>query len=189
MRTTATALLFVLTIGCSKPLDPPPAPLTITQRIFEPVYRASKALQGATTSGVTMIQFSQLMQALSTEIAIAKDQQMNELDKKLIALYDEAFGAYQFSSALWSAKIEASSDTWGGEIPVGINGKVDPALEAGLKRFGVDPQPRTMRYTGTKYHAVPAESVQVAWAKADESLAKATEMYYGRTTAPGKGAK
>jgi hypothetical protein len=103
------ALLWVCGfVACSKPLDPPPAPPpTITQATFEPVYRASKAIQGATNPGVTYPKFGELLQGLSTEIAIAKDHQLNEVDRKLIARYEEALATYKFSAELWKLKLEA----------------------------------------------------------------------------------
>jgi hypothetical protein len=100
IRIFALTLLAVASfVGRSTSLAPPPTPPpTITQATFEPVYRASKAIQGATGPGVTYVKFDELLQALSTEIAIAKDQQMNDLDRKLIALYEEALAAYKLSA-------------------------------------------------------------------------------------------
>ena len=100
IRIFALTLLAVASfVGRSTSLAPPAAPPpTITQATFEPVYRASKAIQGATGPGVTYVKFDELLQALSTEIAIAKDQQMNDLDRKLIALYEEALAAYKLSA-------------------------------------------------------------------------------------------
>ena len=47
---------------------------------------------------MTYAKFDELLQALSTEIAIAKDHQMNDLDRKLIALYEEALAEYKLSA-------------------------------------------------------------------------------------------
>ena len=117
------ALLLVCGfMGCSKPdaplpAPPPAPPPTITQATFEPVYRASKAIQGATGPGVTYPKFGELLQGLSTEIGIAKDHQMNGLDRKLIALYEEALATYNFSAELWKVKLQAH-EVYEGEIPV-----------------------------------------------------------------------
>lgn len=183
MKAAKSLAVFLLLVGpaCSKPLDPPPAQLTITQRIFEPVYRASKTLQGATNAGVNMLKFSELMQAFATEIAIAKDQQMNELDKQLIGLYDEAFGALQFSAVLWKAKNEAHQEWWNGEIPVGFGAKMSPEYAPGIAKYELRPIDRK-HASGVKYRALPGDSIQLMWAKAGETLAKATEVYYGRAT-------
>lgn len=36
-------------------------------------------------------------------------------------------------------------------------------------------------YTGRKHKALPADSIQAMWAKADHGLKKAAEIYYGRS--------
>jgi hypothetical protein len=187
---TRSAVIVLLSAaalpGCSKPLDPPPAPPpTITQATFEPVYRASKAIQGATGPGVTYAKFGELLQGLSTEIAIAKDRQRNDLDNRLLALYEEALTAYKFSAALWKLKIDAHDDLWKGEIPVGFYKKgafvmaaETPSSE--LAKYGLTPVARKVPYTGAKYQALPAEAIQIVWAKADGTLKEATDLYYGR---------
>jgi hypothetical protein len=162
----------------------PPAP-AVTQATFEPVYRASKAIQGATGPGVTYAKFGELLQGLSTEIAIAKDHQLNEADKKLLALYDDALTAYKFSAKLWSLKIEAHNDYWKDEIPVAFSGKPPGAdVAPGLTQYGLVPENRVLKLTGAKYQALPKEAIQFVWTKADEILNQATEMYYGRSQAP-----
>lgn len=178
----AVPVFVVLAGACSKPLDPPPAPITITQATFEPVYRASKTIQGSTATGVTHVQFGELLQKFSTEIAIAKDKQMNELDKKLVAVYDEGLAAYQFSNELWKVKLESDEETWKGEIPVSIKGKTSPVIDAGVKKYGLKVTDRRLEYLGTRYQAVAGTAIQEVWSKADEILNRATEMYYGRST-------
>ena len=49
-----------------------------------------------------------------------------------------------------------------------------------MKKYDLPVHDRTIAYTGAKYQAVAAESIQVVWTKADEILNRATEMYYGR---------
>ena len=174
-----TALTAFSFVGCSTPPPPP----TITQATWEPVYRASKAIQGATGPGVTYVKFGELLQGLSTEISIARDHQMNDLDKKLLALYEESLAAYKFSATLWKIKIEAHHDMWNGEIPVVFTrGRAEPEVAAGIEKYGLTPVPRTVRLTGNTYEALPATTIQEMWTKADEILKRATEMYYGRST-------
>lgn len=182
MRIALVLVLVAAASGCSKPLDPPAATLTITQRIFEPVYRASKALQGATAPGVTYGKFGELLQNFATEIAIARDQQMNELDKKLIGLYVEVFDAYNFSSNLWKKQIERHEDYWMGYIPVGA--EVSPELAT---KYGLVIESVKMKYGGQKFDGVNGDgAIQTVWHKANEINARATEMYYGRSTNPDK---
>jgi hypothetical protein len=174
------ALTLVVTAACTKPIDPPPAPpATITQRIFEPVYRASKAIQGSIAPGVTYAKLGELLQHFATEITIAKDQQMNDLDKRLHQLYIEAFAAYDFSHDLWSQKLKASEDYWNGEIPVGYP-DIEPQFAPSLALYKVLTNTRKMRYSGRAFTSVAGDSIQHVWSKADEIVAEATEMYYGR---------
>lgn len=106
-----TLLAVASFVGRSTSLDPRAGtPSTITQATFEPVYRASKAMQGATGPRITYAKFDELLQTLSTEVAIAQDHQMNELDRKLIALYEEALATYKVSATLWKTEIAAHDE-------------------------------------------------------------------------------
>jgi hypothetical protein len=96
------------------------SPPTITQATFEPVYRSSKAIQGASGPGVTYAKFGELLQGLSTETGIAKDHQINDPDRQLIALYDDALRGYKFSAELWKMRLDAHSESWKGELPVAV---------------------------------------------------------------------
>jgi hypothetical protein len=181
-RAHILVLAFVVS-ACSAPLDPPPAPQTITQATFEPVYRASKTIQASTQPGVTYLKFGELLQSFATEISIAKDKQMNAVDQKLVGLYDEAMAAYYFSSVLWRLKNEAHDEMWKGEIPVTFSGApASPEVAQGLAKYELPLIDGRVPYTGAKYQAVSGQSVQIMWLKADEILKRATEMYYGRST-------
>ena len=93
---------------------------------------------------MTYPKFGELLQGLSTEIAIAKDHEMNELDRKLIALYDEALEAYKFSAALWQRKIEAHDDHWKGEIDeVWLYTAFTALLAASMRAAARPRRPRT----------------------------------------------
>ncbi len=188
------ALPFILvaalavSAGCGNELDPAPAKLTVTQSIFTPVYRAAKSIQGATGPGVTYMKFGELLQEWSTEIAIAKDQQMNDIDKRLLAKYEEAIAAYKFSADLWKQKNEAHQDYWNGEIPVGFSGTISPEFADGLQKFKLTPVNRKMPYTGASFSAIPGDSIQQVWLFASAAVDEATEIYYGRSdgTTPAK---
>lgn len=183
----ARAVICVLLIGLagacsSRPPELPaiqiPPPPTVTKATFEPLYRAGKSVQGATASGVTYTKFGELLQALSTEIGIVKDHPLNAADRRLLALYEEAFGHYQVSSTLWQLKFESSSKVWNGEIPVVLNGKAVNGLYDVAGAYDIPLTDHTMPYTGTKYATVPGDAPQRVWAKADEVLNSASRMYY-----------
>ena len=152
----------------------------VTTATFEPVYRASKSIQGATQSGVTYIKFGELMQGLSTEISIAKDHSLNATDRELIALYDDAFTAFQASAALWKDKLENKRED--GALFVALQGENGQMLDLPRARFAtVYELPVTDRVDGTlKYKTIPGDSFQRVWIKANETLQKATALYYGR---------
>lgn len=186
-RTTAAVLLFCLA-GCSR--DQPAAVATttpqrapapgITKATFEPVYRAGKTIQGSTGTGVTYQKFMELMQSLSTEIGIAKDHPLNDADKKLLALYEEALHHYAVSASLWKMKIDASDDMWHGEIPVSFSKATDTNILTVIAAYHLPLTDRKVPYTGAKYKAIPGDSVQRVWQHADVALNKATDLYYGR---------
>jgi hypothetical protein len=164
-----------ISLGCSKQLDPPASKApTITQATFEPVYRASKAILGATAPGVTYQRFGELLQAFSTELEIAKDHQMNDLDHSLMKLYQESFAAYQFSAMIWHWKIENTTHDW-------MKGEVPAAAEMAdrISRFGIKVTDRVF-YGRHLEMFDPDSAIQLVWQKARDVLVQATNMYYGR---------
>ncbi|MGI8785170.1 MAG: hypothetical protein ACR2L2_16150 [Acidobacteriota bacterium] len=73
---------------------------------FEGVYRAAKAVEGASNSGVNCLKFSELLQSLATELSILSDKISTEQEKELAALYVAVSATYQDSSMLWKAKLD-----------------------------------------------------------------------------------
>lgn len=82
----------------------------VTTSTFEPVYRAAKAVQGGTHSGVTYPAFLELKQRFATEIAIAKDHDLNGADKGLLSLFEESYSDYNASAELWKNMIGRGVD-------------------------------------------------------------------------------
>lgn len=156
------------------------APVAVSTPIFEPVYRAAKALQGATVSGVTYIKFGELMQGLATEIGIAGDHKLNAVDKELLELYRAAFADYQASARIWKLKLGSSQEMWKGEIPVSFQEHPNDSLVAVANSYGLPVENRTVQYGQGRYKTIPGNSVQVIWQHADVTLAKATTLYYGK---------
>lgn len=184
MKRVIVGTLLLAQLACSKKEPPaavatPPPPPTVTTATFDPVYRAAKTIQGAIVSGVTYQKFGELMQSLSTEIEIAKDHKLNDADKKLLGLYQEAFAHYQVSLGLWTEKNNASEKWWKGEIPVWFEKHPNPLLLAMAERYGIPVSDRTMEYGLGKYKSIPGDSVQRVWAEADKTLLGATALFYG----------
>src|SRR6185503_16346089 len=90
--------------------DLPSGGAPVTVATFSALYRAGKTVQGATASGVTYVKFGELLQGFSTEMQIAKDHPLNDTDTSLLALYEKAFGQYQFSALLWKRKLDSTED-------------------------------------------------------------------------------
>lgn len=159
--------------------QPAPAP-KVTQATFEPVYRSAKAVEGATATGVTYQKFGELLQSLSTEISIAKDHPLTDVDKRLLALYEEALHHYQVSGTLWELKLHASGDTFHGEIPIGRTGALEPSIAEVVRVYALPVNERKLTFAKSKYKAIPGDSPQRVWAAASATLKKATDLYYGR---------
>lgn len=164
--------ISALVSGCSKSTDTSATPeKTISRSKFEPVYRASKAIQAATGTGVTYEKFGELLQALSAEIAIAKDQELNQHEVHLMKLYDEALTHYRVSSELWSAKLQATNKIWKGGIPL-----MD-TLAGVPETYDIPTSPQG---EFPNVFILPSNSIQIVWQKADTVVDQATEVYYGR---------
>jgi hypothetical protein len=73
---------------------------------FEPLYRAGKNFVGAVDVGINYQKFTDLLQAMASELSIATDKVNNEKEKQLLALYAEAFSAYKDCGTLWDYKIK-----------------------------------------------------------------------------------
>lgn len=158
---------------------------TVNKAMFEPVYRAAKAVQGATASGVTYQKFGELLQAFSTELGIVNDQKPTGTDGQLQTLFADVLEHYQASHTLWGRKISSHHDMWKGYIPI---------IFPNAKEVESKQQNEMWRALATKYElptsehgkgklqfiGVPGDAPQLMWAKAAERLEKATDLYYGR---------
>jgi hypothetical protein len=145
----------------------------VTTATFEPVYRAAKTVQGATQSGVSYVKFGELMQGFSTELGIAKDHELTASDKKLLALYQQVFDAYQFSKVLWEAKMKDLTDK-DAPIPVITFSSQDVAYY----RLHVVKSIPVPGYPDLNY--VAAESMLTVWQQAEVLLTGAAAVYLGK---------
>ncbi|MGH6691773.1 MAG: hypothetical protein ACREF4_13965 [Gammaproteobacteria bacterium] len=156
----------------------------VTPGIFDGVYRAAKAVEGATASGVNYVKFSELLQSFTSEIVIVKDKSLNEADKQLLALFVEALGHYRVSRSLWELKISVTD--YKGDIPIGSLGQPNADLIAARKtllRIAADykiPLVNRILLTGAPYQALPGDAPQRVWIKAEEVLGGATGLYNAR---------
>jgi hypothetical protein len=125
---------------------------------------------------------------LATAIVTAKDHQRNEIDKALLEKYVHVLEAYKFSATWWELKNQNGESIFGGDIPVGFDGAVSPAVAPGIAEFGLKTSDRTFSMSGRRWSSLPGDPIQTMWTKAEAVSSQATEIYYGRST-PGPNGK
>jgi hypothetical protein len=133
---------------------------------FDSLYRSLKAIEGATTVGVNLMKFRDLIQDAATEVLITKDKALNASELKVHAQFVEGLAAYQYSAQLWQLKNQASEEQWKGEIPVLFEGVDDPTMEAMVVKYSLATTDRVLPLIDKKYKSVPAETPQLLWQKA-----------------------
>jgi hypothetical protein len=65
-----------------------------TAERFPKLYDAGKSLEAAGATGASYFKFGELVQELTKQIMIARDTQLREEDKLVLAKYDEALATY-----------------------------------------------------------------------------------------------
>ena len=73
----------------------------VTSGLFDSVHRSAKALEGASQVGLDQGKFRELLQGLSTELAIVKDKLRTEPDHKVFNVYESVFMIYHDSLSVW----------------------------------------------------------------------------------------
>ena len=86
----------------------------VDQKKFEAVYRAGKAIEAGTDTGVNYPQYTQLLQQFQTEIAVLNGRTSGDAETKALNAYTEALNAYRQAIVFWQLKIDGASD----RIPV-----------------------------------------------------------------------
>jgi hypothetical protein len=140
---------------------------TLDRKRFEQLYRAGKAIQGATGVGVNLSRFAELTQALATEILMAKDSATSDAEVRIVALYASALVRYQDSLTLWQAKVSSAPHYVSSNDPT-----VAPLIaKYGLPVGGPNLNPDVLHTD---------QSLQLLWATAIAELNKAELIYLGR---------
>lgn len=142
----------------------------VTAGMFDRVYRAAKAVEGATASGVNFLQFSQLLQSFASELGIIQDQNLTATDSHLAAVFREVLGHYGMSRTLWDWKIQGAGSKFlrGGEMSAIGAENIAADYKIPIRR---DPDGSL---------TMSNDAPQRVWVKAGEVLARATALYYGR---------
>ena len=91
----AAGAAMCATNGCSSRID---------QARFEGVYRAGKALAGATDVGVVLLRYRELLATFASEVSIASDKANSKSEREMVRLYLDALRAYKDVETLWAAQ-------------------------------------------------------------------------------------
>jgi hypothetical protein len=96
---------------------------------FDGVYRASRALTGATEVGVNYARFSELLQTYASECAMADDAIKDDrIDRDVLSGFTRALGFYKTSGDVWGLKIRGAGSSFL---------YVDPDFAARLEESGI----------------------------------------------------
>jgi hypothetical protein len=97
---------------------------------FDGLYKAGRAITGATDVGVNYGRFGELLQAYATECAIASDALVDRVDRDVLADFERALDSYKTSMQVWQIKIRSAGGSF-------ADAYVNPDLAASLKDRGV----------------------------------------------------
>lgn len=154
MRNALVVWLVLSSVGCglghkTAPAKASPSP-TIDQARFEPLYRSGKAVEGAMSTGVSLIQFSELLQNLATEVGIAKDKATRPDELAMVGRFNEALATLVLSRQTWQdSNAEDAQQIWAIALPM---------LQAASRTYFSDA-------AGAKAAIAEAEAAQTRWAQ------------------------
>lgn len=146
----------VLIAACGSP--------PIRAELFEPVYRAAKSIQSATTVGVTYAAHGDLLRALAAEIEIVKGRAESPEEVAVVADLEKAVEAYKDSATIFGLKVRHG--------PV-IAPYQDIEIVALAKKYGVD--------AGEHGNYFAESILQLAWVRASEHVDSAMAKYAAGT--------
>jgi hypothetical protein len=133
---------------------------------FEPLYRSAKSIEVATSTGVSLIKFREMIQQTAVELSISKDEAVSPSEKLLIEAYANAFDVYSDSLKLWEAKI--SKENWFTDGIFCIGDVPEVAVKYEMKCLDFD-----------RNLFIPNESIQYLWAIGSSRIAQAGAIYLG----------
>jgi hypothetical protein len=148
---TAVMLSALLAAGCAQRHGPH----------GEAAYRAFRTIAGATSVGVSRVNYSELLQNASSEMLILRDLSTTQEDSSELRHYANALVAYKDAGTLWDSQIENARYDWIPKEQIFLD---DPSIAT---RYGLEATNRRMPYTGTKYQTTPSSSIQAIWERAE----------------------
>lgn len=72
---------------------------------FRAVNRASKAMEGAVTTGVSLQKFRDLLQTFATEVAVLEGTSLNSRESECLTLFKASLAIYADSVVIWEAEL------------------------------------------------------------------------------------
>jgi hypothetical protein len=180
-RLAVVVLMASSTLACSREPQPPPmAPPEIAPGKLDPLYRSMKAIEAATSVGVTYIKFGELIQSAATELSIAKDKAAADPEKQMIESFGNVLKTYSDSATIWKMKNDDTGDKpWHPGIIVGLIGSEGTAENirnaALVTKYNLPTQEGRIGTLG--YRKIPDNSAQLIWGVASSELATAVAKY------------
>ena len=157
----AIPILLFLSVACSgvKP--------EIDQAKFEKLYRTAKAIDAATTVGITYAKLGELLQNFATEVSIAKDLSTMQSEISMVGTYEEALGIYRDSAQLWKASLDSTIDD---AIPYYSVGWIGD-------KYGLQP---IEYYRIANVMVIPKDTFRLLWSLGSEKVNQANSVYSGK---------
>jgi len=149
-----------------------PQPLRVDRAKLAPLYRSARAAQASIGMGLNLPAYSQLLQALATEVAVAKDLASTEPEKAIVSAYTAALASLHDANVIWTDKIDSAQYDF---IPKG-RVYVEGPIRAMVEKYKLPTQQHTGR-NGPWLSIGGDESVQLVWARAGEQIDAATKLY------------
>jgi len=178
MRLQTVLLVFVfliLNIGCSpernsKDKAKVESAPQINQSKFEAVNRAAKAIEGSIAVGINYRNFQASLQALATEILIAKDKMKSQEEKDMLGNYSEVLSMYKDSLTLWQHKINDRGEY---DYITGKQGTIvaDSEVHAIAEMYNLSMAPNE---SGVM---LADEGIQTIWGAAQQQLEKTNALF------------
>ena len=154
------ALLGMLT-GCTRGID---------QQKFAGVYKAGQDIKGATSVGLTLVRYRELLGTFASQVAQAKDAAKSEHEQLMVSQYENALSNYSDAAKVWGAKVEHGATLLIQEFPEG------PELAT---KYNLTMHPAELRPEVKMLYA--DEAMQEIWQRAGQHLAMANTMYTGKS--------
>lgn len=153
----------------------------VDRKKFENLYRAGKAIDGATSVGVSYKKFGELLQNLATEIYVASDKAKSGNAKKMIESYSGILQMYKDSHLIWKYQIETPSSCGLPSDQI----LVKPEMKYVIERYSLKRNKYVQKIRGwtivkdIDYITISEDSIKMVWLIAKNQLKTTNKKYFG----------